>query len=746
MKELIYILSEKNEYEIELSKNLKRIYDFNYKIIEEGTLADGIKDFKSTISDLSESLNQRTTRVQNNLINKLKCFLINQVSESKSKINKANTTESDFKMVLNEMIDSKKNFHQLAQGVEESKISAEIAKINPNNKGDMLQKILNKLYHNTQQAKEAESVYIKNLEHCNSYHDFYIDKTQEILDGFQEMELEYNKFMKQILSDYYNETIAFAKETLEKAEINLSKLNKIKPEEDVLQMIQKQQTNLLPPSKVEFIPYSLNTDKIKISKSIDQTYKNSVNITELYNTLRTFMKSTFTSEVPETTNPQEIKVFGELKQILSSAWDGRKIENEEKKIYNKCMKEKIYRKYFLTCMNKYRIAGMFILDSEAYDIVVDLLITLLDHSNHDKDYESMKFCMILSQTFYKPCSDSYNFLTNEKANEIDKDSFAKVGTSGSFDNKSILMNTFISTENAQSNINNNQNKNEPKEELTQTTEEVTTRIVKKQQGRLDNNLNAPRIFVQIGIQDHEALTNIDNWSGMIKYSIREELSSKSGVYVNDNLANMNISCDGTENKEVKSEMLKNISFGQLISFSYNMTTFGFSKEQIRGLIKVFCSLHEIPAEMQEMINLKVEECNEELKENIRNSISDSNIARLTHDRFKSFVDRKSIKDDQITKILPGSILSELSENKTRNTVHDMKLTEKLCVSDDKKDIISNIDNNEDDKDDCREENEHRKSKDSQQNQVEKEVLEVEVQVDDNNSKSDQNNITNTKQQ
>jgi len=36
MKELIYILSEKYDYEYELSKGMKKIYDFNYTITDEG--------------------------------------------------------------------------------------------------------------------------------------------------------------------------------------------------------------------------------------------------------------------------------------------------------------------------------------------------------------------------------------------------------------------------------------------------------------------------------------------------------------------------------------------------------------------------------------------------------------------------------------------------------------------------------------------------------------------------------------
>jgi hypothetical protein len=644
------------------------MYDFNYKIINEGSLSKGFENFKKELNDQSKSLNRRVQRVQNDIINKVKCFLINQVSESKTKICKANTTETDYKLLLNEMIESKKIYHSLAQSVEETKMNSEVAKANPNIKGDALQKLLNKLYNLTQQAKEAEATYIKNLSHCNSYNDFYIEKTEEILDSFQEMELEYNKFMKQVLVDYYNESINFAKEMLNNAQENLILLSDINPEEDIASMINKNQTNILPPTKLEFTPYMTHSDKLKVSKTIDQTNKNNLNINELITIVRNFVKSTFLSEMPESHNPQESKIFAELKNLMNYAWDGRVFEAEDRKLFNKCMKEKIYRKYFLSCLNKYRIGGMFILDSNAYDNLVELLLCLLDHCTQDKDYESMKFCMILSQTFYKPSNARLEYL-----NCIDNV-------------KSIEKSSFITKDNAPNTSNTNNNSLNDKSTYSirdkekdscqaQITDDVTTKLLQNQEN-ITSNLQSyekfisPRIFIQNGLQDHEALTNLENWSGMIKYSIREELSTKSGLYVNDNLANLNVNTIGSEGKEVKNEMLKNISFGQLISFSYNMSTFGFSQEEINGLIKTFCISHDIPPEMQAMIYMKVEECSEEVQEAVKNKLSDDNISHVMNEDFKNYVEMRKtlLVDDNIIKILPESLLIN-DDSKVRSNMN-----------------------------------------------------------------------------
>lgn len=72
------------------------------------------------------------------------------------------------------------------------------------------------------------------------------------------------------------------------------------------------------------------------------------------------------------------------------------------------MKEKKYRKYFLTCLNKYRIAGLFTIEEKSFGYLGDLLNRILDETVKEKDLESAKFCMILSQTFYKASSDPNN--------------------------------------------------------------------------------------------------------------------------------------------------------------------------------------------------------------------------------------------------------------------------------------------------------------------------------------------------
>jgi hypothetical protein len=51
-------------------------------------------------------------------------------------------------------------------------------------------------------------------------------------------------------------------------------------------------------------------------------------------------------------------------------------------------------------LNQYRVEGVFILQNESFQNFTKTLSSILEKSIIDKDYESIKYCMILSQTFY----------------------------------------------------------------------------------------------------------------------------------------------------------------------------------------------------------------------------------------------------------------------------------------------------------------------------------------------------------
>jgi len=72
-----------------------------------------------------------------------------------------------------------------------------------------------------------------------------------------------------------------------------------------------------------------------------------------------------------------------------------------------------YRIQFLICLNKYRIAGKFKLTETSFQTLGELIRYILDQSYIENDYESARYGMILSQTFYCEGIDIKNKTTQK---------------------------------------------------------------------------------------------------------------------------------------------------------------------------------------------------------------------------------------------------------------------------------------------------------------------------------------------
>lgn len=189
LKELLFIITEKSELENEYGKNLKKMYEFDYNIIKEGSLSIAVDSFKDNLNQVYNLYSNSNKTIESSIITKMKDFLITQVNDSKTKVSKVNLAETDFKLLLNDLSVSKVNFHSFAKAVEETKLNIELSKANNNTKADQINKLESKLNSLIKEAKDSENEYIKNLTHVNSYKDFYVKKMEEILDSFQKWRL-----------------------------------------------------------------------------------------------------------------------------------------------------------------------------------------------------------------------------------------------------------------------------------------------------------------------------------------------------------------------------------------------------------------------------------------------------------------------------------------------------------------------------------------------------------------------------
>lgn len=613
MKDLIYTLTEKTDSELEISKNISILSEMINENITEGSLKNGIFDYKDFLQNQSNLIKSSNQKMHLTIIESMKEFIKDQINDSKLKFSIISSLNSEFKQYLADLQQNKINYHSISKQLEEAKTMFEISNLNKNIKQDLKNKQQNRIMSLIQEVKESEKNYIKVLNETNLFRESYIEKVEEILSFYQRLDLEFNSFVKLNLIKIYSETINYCQETIDLSKKKLELVQKIIPENDISEFIDKYQTNYLPPQKIEFISYNTNIDKDIIFKNIDLSNKNyivtnlskdsnatsttTINnhpIMELVNNVKSFCNPYFCKEIPDSLNIQESKAFSEIRIYLNNLWESKILDDDDFRIFLKHIKEKRNRNYFLSCLNKYRINGMFLLSEKSYSLIAEALGYILDISYSECDYESIKFSIILSQTFYKVTQNIPSFLNLSNNDDkllstydiIHRSSFNKNDLNeGKYNNSSI---------------------NKQGSKTRQLGEESIS--------------NVPKIYLQASIQNHEAFKNIETWNGVLKFSIKEELNNKSHNNINNYNNSISFINKSPEDEIINKEIIKNLAFGQLLSVGYNMLSFGLNKEIIISFLKKFRSFYKLDNETESSIILHIEEFSNESEEFIKDEI------------------------------------------------------------------------------------------------------------------------------
>jgi hypothetical protein len=78
------------------------------------------------------------------------------------------------------------------------------------------------------------------------------------------------------------------------------------------------------------------------------------------------------------------------------------------------LKVKKFRLFFLSYLNRYRTNGIFEISKKSFDIIGDVLINILNNVFQDKDYESARYVIILSQTYHYVSEEGNKVSLQEK--------------------------------------------------------------------------------------------------------------------------------------------------------------------------------------------------------------------------------------------------------------------------------------------------------------------------------------------
>ena len=207
---------------------------------------------------------------------------------------------------------------------------------------------------------------------------------------------EYEKYNSQMDLLFKSQIDKFVQIFHDKATNDINVLTKCKDKIEKLNEITKEENisryQITIPKKSEFHPYQLEILK---GKKIDATIKLCKFYDRLtYNVVKQ-MKKTFKEVSPDYDIKEEEKKLLMI-ELCNNILTNKEIEHKDLSL----LSQKNYRLHFLMYLNFKRAEGKFTLSKRSFINLGTIMKQLVSIIENEIDYETLRFCLILSQTFY----------------------------------------------------------------------------------------------------------------------------------------------------------------------------------------------------------------------------------------------------------------------------------------------------------------------------------------------------------
>ncbi|MCQ2817132.1 MAG: hypothetical protein MJ252_07695, partial [archaeon] len=400
LKDFIYMLRERNNQEVDNALNLKKIHGLNYAVTTFPSLLEGIICFKGDMLNQSNYLSEFCTNINDEIINPL-VSLHEKISNKISYLNyEMKTAEKNYNNMINQLEETKNNFHSSALEAEIFKIKNEVEKKNNTLSHDTIIDNEKKIQNYLKKAKLNENIYLRSVSQANFIQGIYIETKKKILNEFQRLEEELSENIKDSLRKYVIYQVAYLRNMQYDIDKKAKAMEEINTKQDIKHFIFNNATNDLPPYKFEFIPFNADLTQ---NKSINSKYPK-----EILENVKSFFSNAFYSESPEDIQETDIKTQNEIESIINNCIQGKILPKDFQKIISNYLKETHKMKLVLQGMNQIRQKGMFTLNEQSYKNIGNILLECLNiiQMNKENYYPNAKMLMNLATSLYKPASES----------------------------------------------------------------------------------------------------------------------------------------------------------------------------------------------------------------------------------------------------------------------------------------------------------------------------------------------------
>ena len=424
-KTLLYIISQKNDIDYEYSESLK--YLFNQYITqfdahqeqinsnidnEKNTLNKAIKSLINGLKMESELYLNHTKNILENFIKPLEGFIMNQCEISNEFSRLMKSYEKEFMNAYKQVEEKQLNFFQGGKSIENAINKLEkikyknkkenydknIEEKNINNNDididdeekEMIEKMNEILEKNKKTSKQLQLDYQEYIKKANVEREKYIKLSENLYDKVQRLDEEFIKQMKAKIIFLTENELKLIDNIKNNISSTLQLSKEINIENEINLFINSKSTKFSHPKLFEYVDYNPYIILRNRKGHIDAIES------EISSKIVECLKETFKYDKTKDNLIQEENIKF-INDTVNDIWDGNKYNDNK---LEKLFKDHIYRMNFLHMLNQYRVEGVFILQNESFQNFTKTLSSILEKSIIDKDYESIKYCMILSQTFY----------------------------------------------------------------------------------------------------------------------------------------------------------------------------------------------------------------------------------------------------------------------------------------------------------------------------------------------------------
>ena len=424
-KTLLYIISQKNDIDYEYSESLKNLFNqyitqfdahqeqVNSNIDnEKNTLNKAIKSLINGLKMESELYLNHTKNILANFIKPLEGFIMNQCEISNEFSRLMKSYEKEFMNAYKQVEEKQLNFFQGGKSIENAINKLEkikyknkkenydknIEEKNINNNDididdeekEMIEKMNEILEKNKMTSKQLQSDYQEYIKKANVEREKYIKLSENLYDKVQRLDEEFIKQMKTKIIFLTENELKLIDNIKNNISFTLQLSKEINIENEINLFINSKSTKFSHPKLFEYVDYNPYIILRNRKGHIDAIES------EISSKIVECLKETFKYDKTKDNLIQEENIKF-INDTVNDIWDGNKYNDNK---LEKLFKDHIYRMNFLHMLNQYRVEGVFILQNESFQNFTKTLSSILEKSIIDKDYESIKYCMILSQTFY----------------------------------------------------------------------------------------------------------------------------------------------------------------------------------------------------------------------------------------------------------------------------------------------------------------------------------------------------------